>query len=534
MTLVAERDMRTVADRVDGLRRFLLATQRHLPESELAAARTVVDRAGERLSLSRDHTVVALAGATGSGKSSLFNALAGSALSEVDVCRPTTGAAHACVWGPPAPAAPLLDRLGIPPARRFTRETAPDGAALRGLILLDLPDVDSVAESHRVEVDRLLALVDLVVWVLDPQKYADNLVHKEYLARLRRYREVTAVALNQADLLAPADADRCLLDLRRLLDADGVGGVPAFLTSAVTPHGPDPLVSLLERTVAARRAALQRLAGDVAGVVTDLAPLVAADPPTRALDRDAGSRLTDALATAAGVPAVAAAVERAYRYRAGRVAGWPVLRWLRRLRPDPLRRLHLDIRPGQPVPATSVPPAGSVERATVALALRTLGDHAGRELPAPWRAALTAAARSRQADLPDALDVAVAGTELGLSRAPAWWRLVGALQWLATLTALVGLGWLGVRFVLFALGLPAIPGATPGMLLLGGVAASIMITVLVRPLVRFAATRAGVRAGTRLRSAVAAVGERLVLDPVRQVAVSYADARSALYDASRG
>jgi hypothetical protein len=534
MTLVAERDERAVADRIDALRRFLRAADGHLPEPESAAAHTVVDRAGERLSLSRDHTVVALAGATGSGKSSLFNALAGSALSEVDVCRPTTGAAHACVWGSPAPAAPLLDWLGVPPERRYTREVAGD-AALRGLILLDLPDFDSVAESHRVEVDRLLGLVDLVVWVLDPQKYADNLVHREYLARLRRYRDVTAVVLNQADLLAPDDADRCLLDLRRLLDADGVGGVPAFLTSAVTPHGPAPLESLLERTVAARRAALQRLAGDIAGVVTDLAPLVAADPPTRALDRDAVSRLTDALATAAGVPAVAAAVERTYLYRAGRVAGWPVLRWLRRLRPDPLRRLHLDTRPGagQPVPATSVPPPGSVEKATVALALRTIGDHAGRELPPPWRTALTRAARSRQADLPDALDVALAGTELGLSRTPTWWRLVGALQWLATLTALVGLGWLGIRFVLFTLGLPAIPGRTPGLLLLGGVAASIMITVLVRPLVRLAAARARKRVGTRLRSAVAAVGERLVLDPVRQVVAGYTEARAAVHDAIR-
>ena len=110
--------------------------------------------------------------------------------------------------------------------------------------------------------DRLLGLVDLVVWVLDPQKYADNLVHKEYLARLRHYREVTVVVLNQADLLAPADARRCVLDLHRLLDADGLGGVPVFATSAVAPAGLDELRTLLERTVAARRAVLDRLDSD--------------------------------------------------------------------------------------------------------------------------------------------------------------------------------------------------------------------------------------------------------------------------------
>ena len=72
-------------------------------------------------------------------------------------------------------------------------------------MLLDLPDFDSVEASHRVEADRLLALVDLMVWVLDPQKYADKVVHRRYLAQFGRHRDITVVALNQADLLSPAD-----------------------------------------------------------------------------------------------------------------------------------------------------------------------------------------------------------------------------------------------------------------------------------------------------------------------------------------
>ena len=69
---------------------------------------------------------------------------------------------------------------GASPARaRWTATTRP---ALRGLVLLDLPDFDSVEARHRLEVDRLLRLVDLVVWVLDPQKYADRVVHQQYLA----------------------------------------------------------------------------------------------------------------------------------------------------------------------------------------------------------------------------------------------------------------------------------------------------------------------------------------------------------------
>jgi GTP-binding protein EngB required for normal cell division len=542
----AEFDADSLAARVDGLRRFLRAAEDHLPEQRLAGTRTVLDRTGERLALSAEHTVVALAGTTGSGKSSLFNAMARMNLSQVGVRRPTTGVAHACVWGSvrsSAGAGPLLDWLGVPPSRRFERESALDGedeAALRGLVLLDLPDFDSVEETHRIEVDRLLGLVDLVVWVLDPQKYADNTVHNQYLAQLKRYRDITVVVLNQADLLSPGDAHRCVLDLRKLLDADGLTGVPAFATSAVAARGLNQLRTLLERTVAARFASLYRLAGDVAGAVEDLAPLVAAEPIRDPIDYDTERALDDALATAGGVPAVVAATQRAYHHRAVAAMGWPVLRWLRRLRPDPLRRLHLGRSTGttDPVPATSVPAAGSAEQAAVALAVRTLAERAGADLPQPWPTAVMSAARSRLSDLPDAIDVAIARTDLGMARAPLWWRLVGVLQWLASLTALVGLAWLGVRLVLFAFGVPLPlgprvgPVPLPTALLFGGLLAGVLVGALVRPLVDAGSRRVRAKAERRLRTAVSVIARDYVVTPVREVLGAYGEARRALLAAA--
>ena len=50
---------------------------------------------------------MALAGATGTGKSSLFNALVGAPVSQVGVTRPTTSQITAAVWGA-EPATPLL------------------------------------------------------------------------------------------------------------------------------------------------------------------------------------------------------------------------------------------------------------------------------------------------------------------------------------------------------------------------------------------------------------------------------------------
>ena len=68
-------------------------------------------------------------------------------------------------------------------------------------MLLDLPDHDSTELSHRLEVDRLVQLVDVLVWVVDPQKYADAALHDRYLKPLAGHADVMMVVLNQADRL---------------------------------------------------------------------------------------------------------------------------------------------------------------------------------------------------------------------------------------------------------------------------------------------------------------------------------------------
>src|SRR6266446_58007 len=201
----------------------------------LEAAEDLLARAGERLRLSAEHTVVALAGGTGSGKSSLFNALAGADLSPVGVTRPITIAPHACVWGMEG-AAPLLDWLGVQRRHRYARASALDDGEelLTGMLLLDLPDHDSVVTGSAALVDRLVKLADMLVWVLDPLKYADASVHRRYLVPLAGHAAVTQVVLNQVDTLTPEQAADCESDLRRLLDAEGLTETQVLVTSAST------------------------------------------------------------------------------------------------------------------------------------------------------------------------------------------------------------------------------------------------------------------------------------------------------------
>jgi GTP-binding protein EngB required for normal cell division len=227
-------------------------------------AEALLRRSGERMRMSASHTVVALAGGTGSGKSSLFNALAGAAFSPAGVMRPTTKHLHACVWGMEG-AAPLLDWLSVQRRHRYGRASALDEgeALLTGLLLLDLPDHDSVVTGSAAMVDRLVKLVDMLVWVLDPLKYADASVHQRYLVPLAGHAAVTTVVLNQSDTLSPDEVADCAADLRRLLDAEGLLETPVLVTSAATGAGLDELRRTLAAVVAARRAASDRIAADI-------------------------------------------------------------------------------------------------------------------------------------------------------------------------------------------------------------------------------------------------------------------------------
>ncbi|MGI8330497.1 GTPase [Actinomadura scrupuli] len=491
-----------------------------LDETAVARARAVVERAGARAALSVDHTVCALAGATGSGKSSLFNAMSGTTLAAVGVTRPTTSAAQAARWEPEG-SGPLLDWLDVP-----RRHTVDGDADLSGLVLLDLPDHDSIEMTHRLEVDRLVGVVDLLVWVLDPQKYADAAVHERYLRPLARHKDVMVVVLNQVDRLPEKAVERCLDDLRGLLAEDGLGGVPVVGVSARTGSGLPELRKLLVDRVSRRQLWAARLAADASAAADGLAESanVAAAEQGKPVDRLA-EPLTAALALAAGVPTVVAAVAKSHRHRAVAATGWPVTRWLRRLRPDPLRRLRIGGGTGR----TSLPVASAVQRSGLEVAVRDVGSGAADGLPEPWARAVREAARAQNDQLADALDQAVASTSLGAARRPRWWSAVGMLQWLIFAAMAAGGLWLFALFLVGYLQLPELPTPRlgefpwPTVLFLGGALTGVLVAFLARGAAWLGGRRRARKAAKVLRSAVADVGTRLVLTPAEAERARFAD-----------
>ncbi|CAG6393258.1 50S ribosome-binding GTPase [Streptomyces cocklensis] len=596
-----------LSSRVDALGELLGLSRTRISPDALAETGELLERISERRRLSLDHTVVALAGATGSGKSALFNALAGLPLAETGMRRPTTARPIACAW-PPERAAGLLDRLGIAPQDRYTRRHAripapaggadhaagvdpgaeglheagaddagdPGGAdlgdaataaggfgggpglpagdggspagsrldgessegvsaeraSLDGLVLIDLPDHDSAAPGHRAQVDRLLQLVDVVVWVLDPEKYADAALHERYLRPLSGHADVTVLVLNQVDRLPGDSADLVLDDLRRLLDEDGLAvgehgdaGAVVLAASALTGQGVPDLRGVLGQIVAERTASCRRLAADVDRTARRLYPLYVGEGGAGLTD-PAREEFVDRLADAVGAAGAGQSAERDWAGAARAACGTP---WGRLMgervaagggSPGARQTPTSPVRRNGPVAAAG--PAGLVaSRPLVGEAARGLAADAARGLPAPWAQAVREAARRGGEGLPAALDSAAKRAEPGPPERPGWWSAAHMVQWLLMALAVAGavcLSALASGSIELTWWVPVVMAAAGG---LGGP----LVSAGCRVAARGPARRYGQAAERRLRDAAADCGRARVLEPVAAELMRYREVR---------
>ncbi|MFV0407285.1 MAG: GTPase family protein [Propioniciclava sp.] len=522
-----------LAARLTALNTAVSLARGRLDDAVLESAEELARRAGERMAISGEHTVVALAGATGSGKSTIFNALSGTEFATTGVRRPTTSEAMAVAWGEEVPTQ-LLDWLEV---RR--RQLVPAGMSpWRDVVLLDLPDHDSTEREHQVTVDRLVKLVDMLIWVVDPQKYADGALHDGYLRPLADQADIMTVVLNQADRLAPDQLAQTLDDLRRLLVSEGLGEAPVLATSALTGAGINDLRTLIERAAANKAMAVKRFSTDATREAQSLSVALGSGRIPRLSKADL-ERLNSSLGEAAGVPIVVERVWRAWHHRGSMATGWPFVSWLLRFRPDPLRALRLgqtrrELAPTE-VSRSSLPKATSVQVAKVETALRELTRAATAGIPRGWADHIGAQVQAAARVLPDRLDVAVAGTDLRMDRGHGWWSLVRVLQWVLVLATVVGGIWLAIPLVAGLVQAPLVlPEITwlgwpiQTLLFLGGVGGGVLLAFLSR---LFVGAGARVRARTARRALTEAVGEVTateLVEPIRAELDRLSTARDAV------
>lgn len=526
--------------RIEGLETAAAAARGRVDDGLVDHAETIAARAAGRLRLSADHTVVAIAGATGSGKSSTFNALTGLELSSTGVRRPTTSWATACVWGKTG-AEELLEWLGIPPRHQTMRDSLLDSSQdrtvagradreLDGVVLMDLPDHDSTEVAHHLEVDRLVVLADLLVWVLDPQKYADAAIHDRYLAPLASHAGVMVVVLNHIDTIAEDRRQSMVDDVRRLLDLDGLQAVPVFAISARAGIGVDDLRGEIARRVEAKRLTRERLEADLRAAAESLVE-AGGDAPAPELSSRRVAALESSFADAAGVPVAVDAVERTARVRVSRAVSWPVVGWTSRLGGDPLKKSELELGAAGAALAGSRPGTIAtvpVQPGRVDTEVRALADDVSEGLGPSWAEAVRRTSVARVPEVVERLDSSLSKVDVSVPL-PGWASLVRVLQWLLLLVGIGGAAW---SVALLAGGTfdeaPAVAGvAVPLVLLVAGFVLGLVLALACRSAVAKAAHERSRSVDAELRRVVHGVADELVVAPVKGELAAYATVRSS-------
>lgn len=205
--------------------------------------------------------LVALFGGTGAGKSSLLNRLAGRAIAEVGIVRPTSHRVtlylHESYRG-------TLHEQALPTGA--TQVVYHQDSARRSLAWLDMPDIDSTEQANRDTVEAWLPLVDWLIYVVTPERYQDDQGWR--FVQERGHRHAWLFVINRWDEASGPE----LADFRARLEQRGfpepvvlrtrcAGTLPdddfpkleQILNEALAAHGVDGIDRALMRR---RRAAL--------------------------------------------------------------------------------------------------------------------------------------------------------------------------------------------------------------------------------------------------------------------------------------
>ncbi|WP_319019088.1 dynamin family protein [Microbispora sitophila] len=186
-----------------------------------------------RVHMSTAPALIAVAGSTGAGKSTIVNSLAGGKVSATGVRRPTTATPVIVChpddheWYARGDLLGGLERLEEP-----TRDAAPGSVVLtsspslpRGLALLDTPDIDSVVEEHHEIAHRMLDAADLWVFVTTASRYADA----PSWGLLRRAKERGARLVIVLSRVPPKSREVVVKHFGRMLNEYGLGEVERFV-----------------------------------------------------------------------------------------------------------------------------------------------------------------------------------------------------------------------------------------------------------------------------------------------------------------
>jgi hypothetical protein len=256
------------------------------------------------------------------------------------------------------------------------------------------------------------------------------------------------------------------------------------------------------------------------------------------VDERSAATLVGALTEAAGVPAVAEAMESAYELRAVDYMGWPISRATTRLRRDPLRKMRLTAL-REELRGAFTGPIGA-QQGDVDSALQRVTEGVTGDLPEPWQRSVRRAARAHAERLPDVLGMALKDTLPAFNQVPRWWWLTKTWQYFLVFLSGLGLVWTALLVVYGVFGVGGEPTPLVGdarllpyvaLVVLCPLGIGFLTASMCRNVAALSAARHGERVEQHMRDRIAVAARQMVLDPVAEelsaVALFRADADTA-------
>ena len=199
----------------------LLTLESHTPQSLLS-------------SVESRPLIVAFIGGTGVGKSTLLNRLAGKRIAKTGIERPTSHEVtlyhHQSLSLQALPVNLPLDKIKI---------SQHADIAHQNIIWIDMPDFDSTELANKSLVLHWLPHIDVLIYVVSPDRYRDNQAWKLLLAEGQNHGWL--FVLNQWDLGQPEQYD----DFKQQLALAGFNN-PLVFRSSCTEQTDDEFIPLLD------------------------------------------------------------------------------------------------------------------------------------------------------------------------------------------------------------------------------------------------------------------------------------------------
>jgi len=225
----------------------LQAKAQHWAETALAAGRLHKNEVEDLLALDSRHAetlfsgnadrplLVAFMGGTGVGKSSLLNRLAGQTIAKAGVQRPTSREVtlyhHQALALQQLPGGLPLDSVNI--SRHHNDRHS-------HIVWMDMPDFDSIEQGNHHLVLEWLPHIDILLYVVSPERYRDNKAWQLLLAEGAKH--AWLFVMNQWDRGQALQFD----DFKQQLRKAGFNDPLLFRTSCTEPDG-DEFNELLQQ-----------------------------------------------------------------------------------------------------------------------------------------------------------------------------------------------------------------------------------------------------------------------------------------------